>query len=345
MSDYLHNCWYMAAWSDECAQESLLARRLLDMPILVYRGPDGAVTALIDRCPHRFAPLSRGHVANGSVVCGYHGLAFGPDGRCTANPHGPVTSAMRVRAFPVIERHRAIWIWPGDPDLADPALLPDLSFVDRTPDTAFSKGYLNGPGHYQLFVDNILDLTHADFLHPDTLGGGAFTRTKDRLVEKDASIAIHWHAFDETPSPVSATMRGSQERVDSWTEVEWHAPAIMTLKSGSVPAGTAREAGGNVMNLHIMTPESSTSTHYFYASTRDFAVEDEALNERFAQLRDRIFATEDKPMIAAQFERMEGSGFWDLKPVLLRIDQGAVLVRRRIEAMIAAEAIGGRSAH
>lgn len=337
MNAYLRNCWYMAAWADECRQGHMLARRLLDMPILLYRDESGTVAALLDRCPHRFAPLSRGHLAEGAVVCGYHGLAFGTDGRCVANPHGPVTTAMQVRSFPVRERHRAVWIWLGDPALADDGLLPDLSFVDRTPDTAFSKGYLGGAGHYQLFVDNILDLTHADFLHPDTLGGGAFTRTRAKVTEREKTIAIEWHAFDETPSPLSASMRGSTERVDSWTEVEWHPPAVMTLRSGAVPAGTAREKGGNVMNLHIMTPESATSTHYFYASTRDFAVEDAALNERFARARDRIFSTEDKPMINAQQERMEGADFWDLKPILLRIDEGAIRVRRRIERMIAEE--------
>lgn len=337
MTRYLKNAWYLAAWADECSNGTVLVRTLLDIPIAIFRDSDNAVHALHDRCPHRFAPLSMGGLEGNALVCGYHGLAFGGDGQCSHNPHGPVTRAMKTRSFPMREAHRGLWIWMGDPKLACDATLPDLSFVDRTPDTAFSKGYVVGNGHYQLFTDNILDLTHADYLHPDTLGGGAFTRTRAKVTELEHSVKVEWHAFNETPSPLSAGMRGSEAPVDSWTEVEWHAPGIMTLKSGAVLAGTSRSAGGNVLNLHIMTPETSRSTHYFYASTRDFAMDDADLNQNFAAARDHIFSTEDKPMIDAQQSRMGDSDFWNLEPVLLRIDEGAVRVRRRLDAMIAAE--------
>lgn len=334
MSGYLRNCWYMAAWADECAPGEMLARRFLDVPVVIFRNANHEVGALLDRCPHRFAPLSKGRVQGDAVVCGYHGLAFATDGRCVTNPHGPVTGSMRATAFPIREAYRAIWIWMGDPARIDEVPLPDLSFVDRTPDTAFSKGYVLGNGGYQLFVDNILDLTHADFLHPDTLGGGAFTRTRAQVLERDNSIGIQWHCYNEEPSPLSAAMRGHDDRVDSWTEVDWYPPAVMTLRSGAVPPGAPRESGGNVMNLHIMTPESQQSTHYFYASTRDFAMDDIELNRAFAAARDRIFSTEDKPMIDAQQNRMGDTDFWELKPVLLRIDEGAIRVRRRLDTMI-----------
>src|SRR3546814_1253804 len=83
-------------------------------------------------------------------------LAFDGTGACVVNPHGPVLKSMAVRAYPTLTAYRGIWIWMGDPELADPALLPDLSFVDRTPETAFSNGYVCGKGDYRLFVDNIM---------------------------------------------------------------------------------------------------------------------------------------------------------------------------------------------
>ena len=37
----------------------------------------------------------------------------------------------RPRArYPVVERHRFVWVWPGDPALADPGLVPDLHWND-----------------------------------------------------------------------------------------------------------------------------------------------------------------------------------------------------------------------
>ena len=336
---YLRNTWYMAAWADEIPYDRGLARTILDEPIFFYRDAADEVRALFDRCPHRFAPLSVGRIEGDEVVCGYHGLGFGPDGHCVRNPHGPVTRALAVKAYPVAERHRAIWIWMGEPERADSAAIRDLSFLADAPPTAFNSGYINGTGNYQLFVDNILDLSHTDFLHPTTLGGGSITRTKAEIEERgDGIIAIAWRPMNETPSPLhAARLPAGVERVDSWTEVEWSAPGVMKLVSGAVPAGNPREQGGNNLNVHILTPEAESSAHYFFASTRDFAVDDGELNEAIRRTRAQIFATEDEPMIAAQQSRIGTADFWSLKPALLKIDKGAVLVRRRMDALIAAE--------
>lgn len=340
---YLRNTWYMAAWADEIANGQLVARTLLDQPLVLFRDADGSPRALFDRCPHRFAPLSKGNLAQGVVTCGYHGLGFDGSGACVANPHGAVSRALSVRAYPVAEAHRAVWIWMGDPVLADPNLIRELGFLDAAPETSFNKGYVSGRGNYQLYVDNILDLSHADYLHPNTLGGGSITRTRAKVEERDDGIiAIQWHVFDDGPTPLIARwLPDGVERVDAWTEVEWSAPAVMKLVNGAVPTGAPRGSGDiDVENVHIMTPESESKTHYFFASTRGFATEDAELNENIRRTRAEIFATEDEPMIAAQQERLGDADFWSLKPALIRIDEGAVRVRRRMEAMIAAEVAG-----
>lgn len=335
---YLRNAWYMAAWDDEVGVTPL-ARTFLEEPVVLFRDADGRPKALLDRCPHRFAPLSMGRVTDGAITCAYHGLGFAGDGACVRNPHGPVTRSLAVRSYPVAERHRAVWIWMGDPAAADPAAIRDLSFLADAPDTAFNKGYIRGSGHYQLFVDNILDLSHTDYLHPDTLGGGSITRTPAEVEQRaDGIIAIAWRPKNEVPIPLLARrLPPGVERVDSWTEVEWSAPGVMQLVAGAVPAGTPRSEGGNAINLHVLTPETERTTHYFFASTRDYALDDAELNEATRVTRERIFATEDEPMIAAQQARIGDRDFWSLKPALLTIDKGAVLVRRRMDALIAAE--------
>lgn len=334
---FLRNAWYLAGWSDEVSADTMLTRTILGESIVLFRDAEGQPAALLDRCPHRFAPLSRGSVEGGQVICGYHGLGFGGDGRCTRNPHGPITSATAARAYPVCEQHRAIWVWPGDPEQADEHAPPDLGFVDATPPTAWSSGYLLGRGNYQLFVDNILDLTHTDYLHADTLGGGAMTRTRGRVTETPDSVVVEWNAVNETPMPLAVKFGGVAGNVDSWTRVEWFAPSILTLGSCSVPTGTPRESGGSTLNLHIMTPETETTTHYFFASTRDFRVDDVEFNATFAAGRAQIFLTEDEPMIEAQQQAMGSEDLWSLNPVMLRIDEGAVRVRRRLAKMIDAE--------
>ncbi len=309
---------------------------------MLFRNRDGEVAALFDRCPHRFAPLSQGTISGEAIVCGYHGLAFDGRGRCVGNPHGPAVKALMVRHYPILEAYRGLWIWMGDPEAATDSALGDLSFLASAPASAFSKGYLRGQGNYQLFVDNILDLSHADFLHPTTLGGGALTRARAKVREAGDHVMVHYDCMNETPSPQMKATRnlGDDDRADFWTHVDWSPPAVMSLRSGAVPARTPRDQAGITLNVHIMTPETPSTTHYFFAATRDFALDDIALNERIAQTRSTIFATEDKPMIGAQQERIGDADFWDLNPVLLAIDEGSVRVRRKLKRMIALERNG-----
>ncbi len=200
---YPLSTWYMVAWAEEVDAAPL-------PPCSTGRSSSTAMPtaphALFDRCPHRFAPLSIGSVDGDAVVCRHHGLAFGPDGACVRNPHGPLSRALAVPTHPLVKAHRALWIWFGDPARADPAAIRDLAFLTAVPETVLSKGYLCGHGHYQLFVDNILDLTYTDYPHPDTLGGGSITRTPSR---------------GRGPAPPGV------DHIDSWTEVEWSAPGVM----------------------------------------------------------------------------------------------------------------------
>ncbi len=339
---YLRNCWYMAAWSDEIEKGGMFARTILDEPVVLFRNNEGEINALLDRCPHRFAPFSKGKVDDGVISCGYHGLSFDGGGQCVHNPHGAVLKNMKVKSYPVIEAYRSIWIWMGDPEAADRDLLQDLGFLETAPDTAFSKGYLHGQANYQLYVDNILDLTHADFLHADTLGSGAWTRARAKVTETDDSVSVNRECPNEIPSPLQRSFRNLKEgeRIDSWNNVDWHAPAIMVLHGGNVPVGALRDGSINTMttlNTHIMTPETERTTHYFFATTRDFMTDDTDFNNGFAETRNRIFSTEDEPMIHAQQERMGDKDLWDLDPLLLRIDEGAVRVRRKLARMIEAE--------
>ena len=343
---FVQNVWYPAAWADEVGPETLLARTIAGIPVVMFRTEQAGATALLDRCPHRYAPLSKGRKQADGVACGYHGLAFNAAGGCSHNPHGPITRALSVKAYPCIERHEAIWLWPGEPDRSDPALIPDLSFIDRSPASAQSHGYLPMAADYRLGIDNITDLSHVDYLHPNTLGGGALTRAKATLTQDAASIRISWLANDcLAPPAFAAHFPDSAAPAEVWTIVNWYAPGVMVLEAGAAPAGRPRSEGVNSFSLHVMTPETSHTTHYFYANTRTFKLDDTAFNEELSAFLYAIFSGDDKPMLEAQQNRMGDRDFWDLKPALLSIDSGAVAVRRRLELMIAKEQADAQARH
>ena len=138
------NAWYAAAW-DVDLKQALFPRTICGKHVVMYRQSNGRVAALEDACWHRLVPLSKGRLEGDTVVCGYHGLKYNSQGRCTFMPsQETINPSACVRAYPVVERHRYIWLWMGDPALADPALVPDLHWNH---DPAWAGGdYAPGPG-------------------------------------------------------------------------------------------------------------------------------------------------------------------------------------------------------
>lgn len=336
---FLKQCWYAAAWTQEMAEGAMLARTIAEEPLLLWQGGAGEFHALQDRCPHRYAPLSLGKQVDGGVQCGYHGLVFDGAGRCIDNPHGPIVSALQVRSYPVQARHKIVWVWMGRTDAADPALIPDLAFADRAPDTAYSSGYLPTRANQQLISDNILDLTHADYLHADSLGGGSITRTKPSIEElEDGKIFIEWLSENEQPPPFFRDELPDPDALaDIWTSVLWHPCGVMTLRFGATVAGAPREDGIDTWSAHIVTPETSRTTHYFYFNTREYRTGDAEYNAHFAAGLRHAFTTQDKPMIEAQQARIGEGDLFDHKPALLRSDAASTRARHVYQKMLAAE--------
>jgi vanillate O-demethylase monooxygenase subunit len=338
---FLKNTWYVAAWEDELSAGTLFARTIVDCPVVLYRKSDYAPVALYDACAHRFAPLSKGRIENDSIRCGYHGLVYDCSGVCIKNPHGAASQSIRVRAYPVIERHALIWIWMGDPLIADETLIPDLSFIQNSPQHSLSRGYTSVAADHRLLVDNILDLSHSDYLHPDTLGGGSFSRAKVHIEDRDGGIYVQWLAFNDTPLPIWAPLLPDPKGLaDSWTDVHWHPSGVMPLNGGTTVAGGAREDGIITKNVHIMTPETAGRTHYFFANARNYRVDDADYNYQMAVALRSAFEGEDKPMVESQQLRIGSGDFEKLRPALLRTDQASTRARRRFDQLLHEEAIG-----
>ena len=174
---YPLNAWYAAAWSHEIKHE-LAARRICDKDVVLYRRSDGGVVALENACWHRLLPLSLGRLKGDEVVCGYHGLVFNSAGRCTYMPaQKTINPSAAVRAYPTIERHRLVWIWPGDPALADPAKMPDFHWNDGTDWVGEGGTFYKLGCDYRLVVDNLMDLTHETYVHVGSIGDEARIRT------------------------------------------------------------------------------------------------------------------------------------------------------------------------
>jgi phenylpropionate dioxygenase-like ring-hydroxylating dioxygenase large terminal subunit len=177
MTTFLMNSWYVAAWDYELADGKLLARTILEEPVVLYKGESGRVVALDNRCCHRGAKLSNGRMEGDDVRCMYHGLKFDPSGKCIQIPgQENIPPKLGVRSYPVVERDHLVWIWMGDADKANPGDILDFPCL-RDPRWKGIPGYLHYDANYLLIVDNLSDFAHLAFVHTRTLGARRSMRT------------------------------------------------------------------------------------------------------------------------------------------------------------------------
>jgi len=334
---FLKNIWYMAAWSSEIG-DALFRRRIAGTPILLFRREDGAVAALTDRCSHRFAPLSIGTRQGDTVRCAYHGLTFAADGACVANPFSDVLpKGATIRSWPVVERDGAVWLWAGAPDQADIASIPDFSALMR-PCGPPLTGLMPMDAGYQFGTDNLMDLSHIEFVHTGSFAGAGVIFAGEHRVRQDGeTLHSDWWMPDVAAPPHTFGIYPSELRCDHWLDMRWNAPATMLLEIGATPKGEPRGEGCTVWQAHILTPETETTAHYFWATTRSGDHSDPGTDAFLRGLMEQAFEGEDKPIIEAAFANLDGRDFWDEKPVSLGIDQGGTRARRLIESMLRRE--------
>jgi vanillate O-demethylase monooxygenase subunit len=348
MGEFLKNAWYVAAWGDEVTDKPL-GRKLLDRPIVFYRKQDGSAVAMDDRCPHRFVQLSGGEVRGDEIMCPYHGLTFDPTGRCTHKRANDVAKErFTLRTYPLVERYRAMWIWMGDPALADPDLIPVFRFFDEPGRIIAGRGTTYVKANYTLEIDNLLDLSHLDFVHARTISNGCVNDGQYRVYQEGNTVHSDWF-IPATRAPVQfqgliqlsddPRWEGSKAEmtVDHWLDMRWDAPGTLYLDVGVAPADTKRDARIDMAQAHFVTPETELSTHYFWIySMTDVGQSEESL-DHFLKVVHIAFDEEDRPMLEAQQAAMAGADFWAEQPMILAEDAGAVRARRVLDKLIREE--------
>jgi phenylpropionate dioxygenase-like ring-hydroxylating dioxygenase large terminal subunit len=337
--NFLKDCWYVAAMSQEVSTKPL-GRTLLERAVVLFRTEEGAVVALNDRCPHRFVPLSLGKVIGSSIQCTYHGLRFGPNGSCIHNPHGKVAQRLRIDAYPTIERYGYIWIWFGDPSKSDPSTLPNMPLLEREEEFTFVRGVLSVNANYELVTDNLLDLSHIEYLHPALARAeGVEGQKVEFFRENDTVIANRWKPNNSLSTFARLFWDCPPSSGDGRANIRWQPPAFLYLDIGVTEVGGKVEEGVCTPSIHLLTPATPFRTHYFWAQGRNRRLNDSEFDRKLWEMTDRIFRTEDKLVIEAQQASLgESADLLSMRPLLLEPDAPAMMARRILSQRISAEA-------
>jgi len=347
--NYVRNAWYVAGWSDQIGRDNPFAMSILDEPIVLYRGENGRLVALEDRCVHRLAPLSLGRCEGNRLRCMYHGLLFDPDGRVAEIPgQAQIPPQARVRSYPVVERHSWAWVWMGDPAAADEALIPPAVGLDH-PDYILGHGQLDYEAEARLINDNLLDFSHLTFVHADSFQAGPeFAETQAKITPLDRGIRYErW-----IENTLGSSSRKSEVPADSYMTYDFLIPGVLLMTGGTFPLGTAKASGygapdpalavgGVTFTSQAVTPTGGKTSRYFFSWGPHRRHGDAAMRDMLMVLADKAFG-EDKVMIEAQQKVIDRTPNPRIMPTAH--DRGVTLFNRLVERLAREESETIRSA-
>ncbi|MBN9475558.1 MAG: hypothetical protein ABS43_05380 [Bordetella sp. SCN 67-23] len=277
-SPLIRNAWYAAATSAEVGR-TLLGRHLLGTPVVLYRTEAGEPVALLDACAHRQFPLSRSALVGDDIRCGYHGFTFASSGECVHIPSSPrIPRDARVQRFPLAERHDMLWIWPGDPALADPSLIPDCPWLDGSAKVSY---YAHLRAHYQLLIENLLDFSHVPYVHHDQQGHPELARVIPRAREHGDTVVSTRVMRESSTPPLWSDVMGLPlgAPMDHDQRFEFRAPSAVCIRQ-AVWASQAPERRYPFSTTHFMTPDGCGATHYWSWVSLEWEGVDPATLER-----------------------------------------------------------------
>ncbi|NWK96213.1 Rieske (2Fe-2S) protein [Sphingobium lactosutens] len=307
---FLKDCWYVAAWSKDVS-DGLLPVKIIGQPVVLYRLASGEAIALEDRCVHRLAPLSCGKREGDDLRCMYHGLRFAPDGRCVEIPGQDIIPPIaRVYRYPVTEKGGWVWIWPGDPQLADAGLVPDV-IGPGNPDWKIITSQIDYDAHADLVIDNLLDFSHLTYVHANSFAADkqwAEKRPKVERIERGLRVS-RWLSTAPAMRP-ALTLYG--QPVDTYQTYDFIAPGILTMQIAFCEPGSQKRSDDGPPvdgilrvngNSQAVTPIDDHKTRYFFGlGSRSADTSDEQVN-MIGKVGLAAF-TEDRQMIEGQQQIM-----------------------------------------
>lgn len=336
---FLRNTWYVATLCSEI-DRNLKSVRILDENIVLYRTESGLPVALEDACPHRKLPLSRGLLKGDAVECGYHGLTFDRTGNCFKSPtQGRIPPGAKVHSYPIVDRWGFIWIWMGDPDVADEKKILHIDNYDSPQWGHTRADAFTCACNYQYLTDNLLDPSHVAWVHRNSLAAeGTEDAPLNTELSEDGLIVSRW-VYNRAPPPFYAPLLKFDGKCDRLQHYEARYPSIAINKSVFSPAGTGgpdnpiQDGTFISISYNFLTPIDENTTRYHWFQQRNSDPNDEELSRRIADGLREVFI-EDRNILEAVHVGMANK---TTRNIDLGLDAAALHFRRKLEKMIAAE--------
>ncbi|ROZ74325.1 Rieske 2Fe-2S domain-containing protein [Ramlibacter sp. WS9] len=244
--------WYAMAQARELHPNKALRRYLFNTPILLF-GSAAQPRAVVDRCPHRGAPLSQGRVEGDTVRCGYHGWTFTGDGRLADMPClAGELPGVKLHTFETCVHLGLVFIKLGQ--------APDRPYTNPLVSQLKFWRALPGDADAELAdaAENFLDPSHTYFVHKHLVRGKKAVPTTVEVTAGADRAEARYYGEGAAGGLIPAVM-GEKERVLSVgrfigpnvSEVEFHGPAgVNFVMTGYMtPARDGEVTGYGVVGL------------------------------------------------------------------------------------------------
>ena len=337
---FIKNTWYAAGWSNGFDRE-LRSLMILGEQVVIFRKENGDPVALEDACPHRKLPLSKGCVAGDTVVCGYHGLTFDGSGQCVEAPTQKelIPKRARVHSYPVEDRYGMLWIWMGEPSLADQDKIFHIPNFDNPTWGKTECGAMDIACHYLYITDNLLDPSHVAWVHLSSFAGAGTDDGPLDIEVLDNGVLVSRWVYDQAPPPYYADLLPFSGSCDRKQHYECQLPAIAINKSVYAPAGLGVSDDCSPENTFInisynfMTPVDEDNSRYFWFQHRNMFADDEAMSAKMFAGAKMAFQ-EDREVLTRVHTGMKHKRTPNIN---LKLDLGAVRFRTLVDQRVAVE--------
>jgi phenylpropionate dioxygenase-like ring-hydroxylating dioxygenase large terminal subunit len=227
----------------------------------------------------------------------------------------------------------------GDPNDADPATIPDFHWLD-SPGWVTPTGLFELKANYQRLIDNLLDFSHLQYVHRQTIGTDAIADIPSKTKREGDVLEVNRWILDRPAPPLFARAGGFTGNVDRWMNLRHTLPSSCVFDIGCAVAGSGavqgdRSRGIEIRSMHAITPETETTTHYFWGYARNFAIEKPEVTQL---LRTGAAATFTEDVEILEYQQKALAAGVGVPDVDINGDAAPLLARRMKAEMLAREA-------
>lgn len=163
--------------------------------------------------------------------------------------------------YPVIEKYGYVWAWFGNPENAAPEHLPSIPYL---PEEGGLPEHMLGTVRFDccapLSLENLIDLTHADFIHADVVGDEKMDKETVEVFHDSESITMVRTCINKSVAPIMKVFGGVRDDVQQVRQV-----IRIYLRSHTAIAYGKFNPGDNVQLFHPCVPETRDRTRLDYA--------------------------------------------------------------------------------